>query len=185
MNDSIEQDNQAPVADTPSRDSTPGSESDISPDTLMSDFRGKPLGSMLMFTILFHIVFIGVFSLGYFSNLVLGESTAEMDTDQRMTEAVRAATSEIDDIADRYGIEPQDLIQRFSDGSRPSVPAAESDTQAVMEQDTTVETVEAAESQEPEGELSAIEAQLQVKEQGPAVPDLSVEEEEDLFAPQP
>lgn len=186
MNDTNTPASKEPIAQNLSAEETAELEQqDISPDSLLGDFRGKPLGSMLIFTIVFHVAFISIFSLGYFSGLVLGQDTAEMSQEERIDEAVRDATSELDVIAARYGLQAQELIEQFSDGTR--IPAAavpdEMDTEIANETET--ETVTTPATSEENQELSAIEQELQVEIDGPAKPEFSIDDEDDMFAPDP
>ena len=150
---------------------------DVSPDSLMSDFRGRPIIAILAFTVIAHVVVVGGFSIGYMKNAVFGEDTSSMSEKDRLDMAVREATTSLREIAERYGISPQELSERFANGDtqpntivtsqqvNPDAPASEIGSQEPG-------------SQEPK---SVIETELQIEAAGPDLPDLPSLEEEDLF----
>ena len=65
---------------------------EISPDALMSDFRGRPVMSILTFTVIAHLLFIGFFSLGYLRIQVFGESYSSLSEEERLDQAMEEAT---------------------------------------------------------------------------------------------
>ncbi|MDG2219735.1 MAG: hypothetical protein P8L85_00020 [Rubripirellula sp.] len=149
---------------------------DVSPDSLMSDFRGRPLAAIVIFTVIVHVAVIGAFSIGYMRNAVFGEDTSAMSEDERVDLAVRDATSSLREIAERYGISPQELSDRFSRGKEQAIATS---AEAVNPDASITKPEETeSESQEPK---SAIESQLQMEAAGPDLPDLPSLEEEDLF----
>ena len=84
----------------------------VSPDTLMSDFRGKPIVAIVIFTLIAHGLFIGVFSLGYLRDQVLGEDTSSLSEDERMDIALDEGTKALREIAERHNLSVQDLSNR-------------------------------------------------------------------------
>ena len=163
-----------------------GDADDVSPDSLMSDFRGRPIAAIVAFTVIVHVVVVGGFSLGYMKNAVFGEDTSAMSETERLDMAVRDATTSLREIAERYGISPQELSDRFAEGktqssTTDSTKAAETPAtpeQATSEASMTVSGSGELESQQPG---SAIESELQIEAAGPQVPELPSLEEEDLF----
>ena len=92
----------------------------VSPDALMNDFKGKPIARIVIFTVIIHAIFIGLFSFGYIRNEVMGEDTAELTEDERMDLAVKESTTALRDIADRYDINVRDLSKAFVEGKGPA-----------------------------------------------------------------
>ncbi len=149
---------------------------DVSPDSLMSDFRGRPIVAILVFTLVVHVILVGVFSVGYLKNRFLGEDTSAMSKEQRLDVAVREATTSLREIAERHGLSPQELSSRFAAGGVPPVSTTGPPPEAGTVEDTP--PVSDPASAEPD---SAIEKTLQEKAVGPDLPDLAPEEEDDLF----
>ncbi len=155
---------------------------EVSPDSLMSDFRGRPVVTILAFTVIVHVVLVGVFSVRYLKNEVLGEDTSSLSEEERLDLAVDEATKSLRKIAERHGISPQDLSERFAKGdSTPdttatSKPANPDTRNTPPKPDGTSDDPTAKEPK------SAIEKELKKKADGPDLPDLPpIEEEEDLF----
>ncbi|MBT3201813.1 MAG: hypothetical protein HN350_18075 [Phycisphaerales bacterium] len=145
---------------------------DTSPDSLMGDFRGRPIIKILILTLLVHAVLIGVFSIGYLKEQLLGEDTSEMSKEQRIEVAVREATRELKKIADRHEMSVQELSDQFASGKpRPVTPP------------TTRKPVEPTTQPggDPTKPESAIEKTLKTKTDGPDLPDLAPKEDDDLF----
>lgn len=167
----------------------------VSPDALLSDFRGLSLSKILIFTIVFHLVFLTIFSPGYLYGLVVGSGTDAMTEQEKVDEAVREMTAEARALADRYGIDSQELVKRFSEGRKPTAaptaPTSEGANQAddnaaptggmTVETTTTTVTEQGADAGR---EVSEYEKTLEVEEQGPVVPDLIPDNDDDMFAPQ-
>ena len=151
---------------------------EVSPDSLMSDFRGRPIVGILAFTVIVHILLIGVFSIRYLKNEVLGADTSSLSEEERLELAVDEATKALRKIAERHQVSPQDLSERFAGDSRPTTKAKPAN---LDQQETTLDEPSPGEPS-PDEPQSAIEKELQKKEDGPALPNLpSLDEEEDLF----
>ena len=161
-------------------------DNDVSPDSLMSDFRGRPIAAIVAFTVIVHVVVVGGFSLGYMKNAVFGENTSSMSETERLDMAVRDASTSLREIAERYGISPQELSDRFAEGKTQSSTGDSAGTEesSALPQQATSETSTTAsgsgESQSPQAG-SAIESELEIEAAGPQVPELPSLEEEDLF----
>jgi len=151
---------------------------DVSPDSMMSDFRGRPIVAILAFTLVVHVVLVGVFSTGYLKNQLLGKDTSAMSEEERLDIAVREATTSLREIAERHGLSPQELSERFANGNSQPTKAATPQQANPGAQDTPP----ASDDPTPQEPKSAIEKELQKKADGPDLPDLTpIEEEEDLF----
>lgn len=148
----------------------------VSPDDLMTDFRGRSLGKVILVTLIVHAVFIGVFSIGYIREMIAGPG-AQLTDEQRMSQALDDSTAELRKIADRYEVNVTDLKTKLDAGrAKPAAPAAA--------QPPTDKPAETPSTDKPEAPKSDIEKKLETKEPGPAVPDLSKEPKDDLFAPE-
>ena len=162
---------------------------DVSPDSLMSDFRGRPIFAIVAFTVIVHVVVIGGFSVGYEKNVVLGEDTASVTEKERLDMAVRDATKSLREIAETYDVSPQELSDRFADGNTPTSGAESPNANDEAQEANSGDSVTASGTDEPNATnvdlqkpKSAIEDELQIEAAGPQVPKLpSIDDEEDLF----
>ncbi|MFK7790695.1 MAG: hypothetical protein AB8C95_14535 [Phycisphaeraceae bacterium] len=160
-----------PPQPTP-KSSVPPNIDKVSPDELMSDFRGHSLVKIVVFTVIVHIFVLAIFSPGTIKTQVFGESNepaeevAEMSDEEKMDKAQKDGKAALREVADRYGMTIKQLREQLD---------AEPSVQPVNSSDTTTPATEPS---------SQIERDLEVEVEGPAVPDLSVDEEEDLFAPE-
>ena len=141
--------------------------SDVSPDSLMSDFRGRGILAILAFTVIVHLVIVVGSSYSYLREEVFGEDTSTLSESDRIDLAVREATTALREIAEKHGISPQDLSSRFASNGLQAAPK-----QALAPGVT-------ASPASPEEPKSPIEQTLQKKDDGPDQPDLSAED--DLF----
>lgn len=145
----------------------------ISPDELMSDFRGHSIVKIVVFTIVVHVFLLAIFSPGYIKTQVFGESNepdeavAELSDEEKLDKAERDGKAALREIADRYGLTVKELKAQLA-AEQAAKPADPSDSPATAGAD------------EPG---SQIERDLEVEAEGPDQPDLSPDEEEDLFAP--
>lgn len=154
---------------------TPTFADDVSPDSLMSDFRGRPIVSIVVFTLIVHVVVVGVFSVGYLKDQIMGVDNSKLSEKERLDNAVREGTIALREIAERHDVTLQNLSSRFANGStkRAATPIAGGDTPEKTDPTKTPDT--------PKQPVSDIEKKLNEKKAGPAVPDLSPDKEDDLF----
>ena len=147
---------------------------EISPDELMEDFRGRSVTSIVIFTIVAHlIVLVVAVGVPFLWGLVMGSDVKELSEETRKELAVKEARASLTEIAKEYGLKSvDDLSRQMAGGARPaSKPKA-------------VEPVAPASDGEGEGAgepKSAIEKELEKVEAGPDVPPVPEDEEEDLF----
>jgi hypothetical protein len=142
----------------------------VTPDTLMEHFHGKGLKSIIVFTVAVHAVVLLGSSVPFLWRKAVGANPSAMSEEERIDKAVREATAELRTIAETYNLSPQDISQRFSgSGTRP-VPVAE----AAPAQPA---AAPAPVGEQPEPPKSAIEKELGVTKEGPAVPPV----EDDIF----
>lgn len=154
---------------------------EITPDQLLESFRGRSLKSVLIFTVVIHVVIISATSVPYIMKSITGRSDSKLSESERTEIAANEATEALRDIAKKHGIKPQDLSTRIAGGAAPKAPVSEeTETPAPVEKPPAPETNP---TNEPEKPQSAIEKELDVKVEGPKVPPIPVEEatDDDLF----
>lgn len=152
---------------------TSGYASEVTPESMMSDFRGRPIIGILGVTVIVHVILVGVFSVGYLKNELLGEDTSSLSEEERMDVAVREATASLREIAERHGVSPQDLTKQFADGK-----ARDSATPTNPEMPPGSPTATTPDTETPK---SAIEKELDKVEKGPELPPALPKDEDDLF----
>jgi len=154
---------------------------EITPDKLLESFRGRSFKSVILFTVIIHVIVVGGTSIPYLMEKITGKSSAKLNEKDRIELAAREATEALREIATKHGIKPQDLSTRISGGAAPKAPVEkEEKTPETKEEPATPETPPTVEPEKPKSE---IEKELEVKQEGPKVPEIKVEEatEEDLF----
>lgn len=157
---------------------------ETTPDQLLQSFRGRSFKSVILFTVIVHAVVICGTSIPYLMKSLTGNSASKLSESERTEIAAREATEALRDIATKHGLKPQDLSTRIAGGAAPKAPIVEeSEKPATTEEPAPPETAQPNAAGEPEKPKSAIEKELEVKEEGPKVPTIPVEEasEEDLF----
>ena len=156
---------------------------ETTPDQLLESFRGRSFKSIILFTVIAHLVIIGGTSVPYLIKSFTGASDSKLSEEERSDIATREATTAIREIATKYGIKPQDLSTRLAGGA-PKAPAAEEKTEPETPAPAEEPKPEnAGNSEDSEKPKSAIEKELDVKVEGPKVPPVPTEEatDEDLF----
>lgn len=159
----------------PPKPSTPPKVDAVSPDELMSDFRGHSLLKIVVFTVIIHVFVLAIFSPGYIKAQVFGESedpadeVAEMSDEEKLDKAQKDGKAALREVADRYGLTIKELRAQLD-----AEPTAATTT-------PTTNTPDTADTTEPG---SQYQRDLEVAVDAPTEPDLSVDEEEDLFAPE-
>ena len=145
---------------------------EITPDQLMKHFQGSSLKSIIIFTVIVHVVLLAGSSFPYLYKAVVGKNTAKMSEKERTDAAMRDVTTALREIADEHGLKPQDLSSQFAGGSRkaPKAPKKDSATKGSQDDPGT----------DPEKPKSAIEEEISKKATGPTVPKPE-DDEEDLF----
>jgi hypothetical protein len=143
---------------------------DITPDSLMADFRGRGIVTILVFTVIVHLVVVVGSSIPYLRAEVLGANTSKMSKDKRVEIALREATIALKEIAEKHELKPQDITSKFaSGGSRTSKATTTKSVDEVMNESP----------KDPEGPISDIENKLREKAVGPDEPDLSGDDDDD------
>lgn len=155
---------------------TPPPHDEVSPDDLMDDFRGKSLGKVILVTLVVHAIFIGVFSIGYIRELIVGPG-AQLTDEQRMSKALDDTSAELRKIADRYEVNVTDLKSKLETGrAKTAAP--------VTSANPSEKPTETPATEKPQEQKSEIEKKLETQEKGPALPDLTADPKDDLFAPE-
>lgn len=143
---------------------------DTSPDDLMNHFRGRSLKSIVIFTLIVHAVVIFATSVPFLLRKFGAADTAKLSDQERKELAVKEATTKLREIAEQYGMQPQQLSDQLSGRKAPAQSSPDTDTTAepTTEPPTT-----------PEEPKSDIEKQLEKTEPGPELP--PVDQADDLF----
>jgi hypothetical protein len=149
---------------------------ETTPDQLLESFRGRSFKSIILFTLIVHVVVIGGTSVPYFIKSASGKSDSKLTEKERTEIAAREATTALRDIATKHGLKPQDLSSRIAGGAAPAA-APKEEAPAPKEDPTTTPP------EETEKPKTAIEEELDVKADGPKVPPIPTEEatDDDLF----
>lgn len=173
---------------------TKNSINDVTPDTLMQRFKGQGLKSIIVFTLVVHAVVLTASSVPYLVTKVFGADTGNMTREEKVKAAVKEASESIRKIAAGYGLNPQDVSDQFSGGgsrvaataagTEPETPEAETPEAGTPTAVTpaagtsnAVTTPAAVTPAAPARPQSAIEKELDVKAEGPAVPKV----DDDIF----
>ncbi len=138
---------------------------ETTPDQLMESFQGSSLKSIILFTVMVHVVVLTGASVPYLWKSIAGGDSSKLSEQERVKIAVGEATASLREIAEKHGLKPQDLGEEFAKGAPKAEPVKEP------------AKVEVAEPEEPK---STIEKEIKVKEAGPEVPSFD-NEKEDLF----
>lgn len=159
----------------------------VNPDAMLAGFRGKPLALTVTLAVIFHVLFIGVFSIGYLKRRVVGDPAAAMTKEQRVDNALKESTIAIRKIAERYDLTVQDVARRIAGGPPAQAPSAEQTSPQPSPADAPAAQPPAGTTGEPATPpagppVSQIEKTLQHKEPGPSVPELGGPDD-DMFAP--
>lgn len=146
------------------------------PDDLMDHFKGRSLKSIVIFTIIVHLVVIGITSIPYFLGM-FGDPNKGLSEEKRTQLAIKEANETLAEIAKSHGLQAQQLRSQMASGR----PAPKPDQTTEQEQETTApadgETTEPA-----EGEIrgdSEVEQKLKEKLDPPELP--PVNNTDDLF----
>lgn len=148
---------------------------ETSPGELLANFNGKSLKSMIVFTIVVHVVLLLVTSGSYIWRTVAGADSSKLSESERMELAVKETQSAMRRIAEEHGIKPQDLGSQFTSPSAAPKAAPDAAPKPETKPETDASPGETPPSA-PEKPASAIEKELKEAKPGPAVPT-----DEDLF----
>jgi len=91
----------------------------ISPDNLMGDFKGKGISGIFLFTVLIHVILLIVSSLPYIQSEYFDTDPTEIEETKKKEMAFDDVTTIIEEIAEKYNMQPSDITDKFSkSGSR-------------------------------------------------------------------
>ncbi|HAS83936.1 MAG TPA: hypothetical protein DCS43_14975 [Verrucomicrobia bacterium] len=171
---------------------------EVTPDLLMEQFQGKGLKYIIVFTLVVHAVVISASSVPYLMTTVFGADKASMTKEEQVKAAVEEATESIREIAAGYGLTPQDISGKFAGGGTRAAAATAGTEAETPEAETPGTETPAAGAPKsvapaagapktvtpvagtpaaPARPKSAIEKELDVKAEGPAVPKV----DDDIF----
>jgi transposase-like protein len=145
--------------------------SDVTPESLMDNFKGPKLVRLLIITVVAHVVVVLVTSLPYLKDSLFGKDTSKMSQEEKIKIAVADASASIRKIAEKHGLTPQDISAQFSTGG--------SRTAAKVEPAETVAKEPDVKPSEPERPKSEIEKKIETISEGPKVPDFA--NKDDIF----
>ncbi|MFN7342154.1 MAG: hypothetical protein ACK5TA_02345, partial [bacterium] len=77
---------------------------EITPDKLLESFRGRSFKSVILFTVIIHIVIVGGTSIPYLIEKIIGKSGSKLNEKDRTELAAREATEALREIATKHGI---------------------------------------------------------------------------------
>ena len=152
---------------------------DLNPDELMSDFRSKGLLRIIIFTFVIHGVVLLGSSVPWMYDSLFSSVDENASEEERIKEAVREATGSLKDIAEKYGIHPEELSSQFSKKDKKG-------SVRVTSQERTNSSIsgnaDQPQSKDEENKpKSSIEKEIEIKANGPELPSIPKEKEEDLF----
>lgn len=151
---------------------------ETTPDQLLDTFRGSSLKAIIVFTVIAHAVVLLGSSMSYLKETFAGGDTSKLSEQERLDIAAKEATSAMREIATRHGISPEELGNRFA--PRTTIPATKEAAAKPEEKTPGPTTPEATKPEDAPKPESAVEKQINIKQDGPAVPSLDTEKE-DLF----
>ena len=152
---------------------------ELNPDDLMSDFRSKGLLRIIIFTFVIHGVVLLGSSVPWMYDSLFSSVDENASEEERIKEAVREATGSLKDIAEKYGIHPEELSSQFSKKDKKG-------SARVTSQERTNSSIsgnaDQPQSKDEENKpKSSIEREIGIKAKGPELPSIPKEKEEDLF----
>ena len=138
---------------------------EVSPDSLMTDFKGKSILVIALFTIIVHVVLLGGTSINFLKEKLFSD-TRKLSEEERKREALADATLAIRDIAAKYALTSGDITSQFSAaGSRADKVADKSEEKKQLEKKPE-EKPEKKPEEKPK-EKSELEKKFEKKEPGP------------------
>lgn len=148
---------------TPINETTPGE--------LLANFNGRSLKTMIVFTIVVHVVLLLVTSGPFIWKLVAGTDGSKLSESERIELAYKETQSAMRRIAEQYGIKPQDLGSQFTAPAKtkPKSAAPITDTKTDVKADPKTAPANTP-PPAPVEPKSAIEKELNKAKPGPTVP---------------
>ena len=90
--------------------------SNVRPDSLLGDFKGRKLIGVIVLAIILHAILIGGTSYTYLIEEFTGKDTSEMSKDDKVKVALDEARSALGKIAERHNLTLDDLTDRMGSG---------------------------------------------------------------------
>ena len=154
---------------------TANNQNEVTPDALMALFKGKGLKPIVTFTVVVHAVVLIGTSLPFLVESVFGADHSKRSEDERVKSAVEDATAALRKIAQKHGLNPQDISRQFAGGGSRSPEPADAG-----EPDADGDEAPVLQAPEDGREKSAYETNLETKAEGPTVPNFE-DDEDDIF----
>lgn len=152
-------------------------EDGVSPEALMGDFQGKKIIMVIILAIVFHAILILGTSYGYLRDEVFGKDTSEMPKEEKVQVAIGEATAQLSKIAERHGLELEDITSRFSaTGSRSDKVADAPVKKATADNGKTSDTSNGGGNTEPDTR-SKMEKEMLKPAEGPKGPDTKIDDD--------
>jgi hypothetical protein len=148
---------------------------EVTPDSLMAQFKGKGVVPILIFTLVVHFVLIIGSSVPYLAKSVFGADKSKLSEEERLKSAVEDATAALREIADDHGLNPQDISSQFGGGGSRTAKASASKEPVADEKKPAGDT-----KKDPEREKSEYEKKLETKADGPKMPGFE-DDKDDIF----
>jgi hypothetical protein len=101
----------------------PSPVNDPSPADLLSNFNGRSLKSIIVFTLVVHAALLLGTGGPYLWRSLFGADSSKMSESERMDLAFKEASASMRRIAEEHGLKPQDLGNRFSNPVAAPAPA--------------------------------------------------------------
>jgi len=152
---------------------------DLHPDDLMQDFRSKGILRIIIFTFVIHGVVLLGSSVPWMYDSLFSSVDENASEEERIKEAVREATGSLKDIAEKYGIHPEELSSQFSKKDKKG--SAPVTSQERTTGSTSGNTDQSQSKDDEDKPKSSIQKELEIKAKGPELPSIPKEKEEDLF----
>ena len=144
---------------------------ETTPGQWMERFQGSSLKTIIAFTVVVHAVLLLGTSIPFLMESVLGANTSKMSEEEKIESAVSEAKASLSKIAKEHGLNVEEISSQFSAGtSASSKPASKTPT-------TSADAAEV----KPDEPKTGIEKELDLKKDGPALPEIKDDGEEDLF----
>lgn len=142
---------------------------EVSPDSLMTDFKPKGIIIIAIFTIIVHVLLLGGTSINFLMDKFITKPK-ELPEEKRKSLALDAATRAINEIAEKYDLTSSDVTSQFSDtGSRADKVTSKGEDKKGPEKKPEKKTEEKPEKkpEEKPKEKSELEQKFEKKEEGP------------------
>ena len=147
----------------------------------MESFKGPGWAKMITVTLVVHAVVILGTSVAFLSRTVSGKDGADLSKEERLEKAMSDATGSLQAIAKEHGLSARELSEQLSRASAPQKVSAVNPETPEKVDVPVAPGPKSPDGADPETPKSDIERELEKKADGPTLPDVSGDIEEDLF----